>query len=119
MTNKEIIFEKYCEFFAICCNPVSCPGLLRVKNWLAAKGELPSLYMIRRVSRELVADGLIERDGFGWREPDWETPKYCSGYVLTKKGKETDTYKRIVIDVGKAFDEMWKKEEEKLLKEGW
>ena len=120
MTDKEIIFEKYCELYSIDESPYSCPSLFRINSWLVAKDfeNKPSLYRVRKAVKELVSEGLLKKDIVGGQFEDGVA--YCiRGYCLTEKATETDVYKRISVDIEKAFDKMYCEDKERTDIFGW
>ena len=120
MTDKEIIFEKYCEINAIADTPYSVPAILRAPTWIVAKDfdKKPSLYKARKCVKELTSEGLLMKDCFGGNYEDGGV--WCThGYIITEKALETDTYKRINKEVEKFFDEMCNRDEQNTKVLGW
>lgn len=85
---KEEVFEFYCEQF---CNLQghTVASVRHAANCLCA-----TEYNIRKCVKQLVNDGLLERDYEGGMDDEGMVHCY-HGFSLSEKGLQTKTYKRV------------------------
>lgn len=82
------VFEFYCEQFCSLEGHVVA-SIRHVANCFCA-----TEYNIQKCVKELVADGLLERDYEGGMDDEGMVHCY-HGFSLTEKGLQTETYKRV------------------------
>ena len=90
---KDQIFDYYCKRISSFMNPVGV-----VPSTEIAKEFKLTIYRARKYIRELVDDGLLESKievlYYPAWDDEWYPPCIHRGYALTKKGLDSDNYKK-------------------------